>query len=334
MKPEVSIIIPAYNAEKTIKRCLESIFAQDFDSYEVILINDGSIDGTLQVARVYEEYPNFVLINQPNGGVARARWAGILASKGNYLAFVDSDDFIAQEMISKMYSKALETEAEIVVCGLQEIGGDTGLVRKYPDISESGYDASVRFFKGAINGTICDKLFKKGLIREKEYLETLDLSYGEDALLVAQVIPRAKRVSYLKEKLYYRVNNPNSVTRNPPLKALEDYYRIRTKIYERALDSVDPSGRIPVSSHFVNRMISILRKMNRMKQSPAIEELRKSIHLKLLSISIGDLIKAGKFRQATDLFLERLGCLKFFYFWGESCWFKPLRFLIRKWRHL
>jgi len=334
LQPKVSIIIPAYNAKKTLKRCLDSVFAQDFDSYEVILINDGSSDGTLAIAREYEGYSNFVLIDQPNEGVARARWAGIVASKGDYLAFVDSDDFIAKEMISKMYSKAIETEAEIVVCGLKEIGGETGLVRKYPDISESGYDASVRLFKGAINGTIWDKLFQRGLIREKEYKETLDLSYGEDALLISQVIPRAKKVSYLQEKLYYRVNNLNSVTRNPSLKALEDYFRARTKIFERALDFVHPFERIQVSSLFVNRMISILRKLDRMKQSPGIDELRATIHLKLLSISIGDLIKAGKFRQANDLFLERLGCLKFFYILRENFWCKPLRLLKRKWRHL
>lgn len=331
LRSSVSVIIPAYNAEKTLKRCLDSVFAQDFDSFEVILVNDGSTDDTHEVARSYEEYPNSVLIDQPNGGVARARWAGIVASKGDYLAFVDSDDYIARDMLSKMYSRALETGAEIVVCGINEIGGNRGLVRNFEVFSENGFDASLRFFKGGINGTLFDKMFKKEIILEKEYKNTLDLAYGEDALLISYLISRAKRVSYLNEKLYYRVNNPNSVTRNPSLKALEDYVKARTMIFSMSRDLVEPSLNISISSQFLEKMITVLRTLNRMEQNSHTKNLKKSIHEQFLNISIIDFIKAGEIRYAKVLLLERLGLLQYF---TDRIWLMPLRWLKQIWRKL
>ncbi len=122
---EVSIVIPVYNAEKNLRRCLESVIAQDFKDYEVILVNDGSTDSSLTICKSYcANYPNFALINQNNYGVATARNNGIDLAQGNYIYFIDADDYIEPDTISSMYSAAKKYSADVVICNYYEQKGE------------------------------------------------------------------------------------------------------------------------------------------------------------------------------------------------------------------
>ena len=115
---KVSIIVPVYNAEKTIERCLDSIILQDYENTEVILVNDGSTDNSQGICFSYQEkFPHKIIIHeQKNSGPASARNKGIDISSGKYIAFVDADDIIAPNMISIMVSKAEENDADMVIC--------------------------------------------------------------------------------------------------------------------------------------------------------------------------------------------------------------------------
>ena len=96
--PKISLIIPVYNVEKYIHKTLDSVLAQTFTDYEVIMINDGSTDGSLAVLKEYaSKYENFKLIDQNNCGLSRARNVGVNAAVGDYIAFLDSDDFLAPD---------------------------------------------------------------------------------------------------------------------------------------------------------------------------------------------------------------------------------------------
>ena len=98
--PKISIIIPVYNVEKYIEKALESVLAQTFTDYEVIMVNDGSTDGSLSILRTYEKkYDNFHLIDLCHGGLSKARSAGVNAATGEYIAFLDSDDFLAPNFL-------------------------------------------------------------------------------------------------------------------------------------------------------------------------------------------------------------------------------------------
>ena len=115
--PLISVIIPIYNAEKYLSRCLDSVLEQDYDNYEVIMVNDGSSDNSLDICNQYvKKDKRFSVITQKNKGVSEARNTGLSAAKGDYLQFIDSDDFILPGMFSTMYKEIIATECDFVAC--------------------------------------------------------------------------------------------------------------------------------------------------------------------------------------------------------------------------
>ena len=114
---KVSIVIPIYNARKYLRPCLDSLYGQTLNEIEIIMVNDGSTDDSQEICQEYADMDKrFVLINQKNGGSAAARRAGMLAARGEYIGFVDSDDWTEPDMFEKMYTAANENKADIVFC--------------------------------------------------------------------------------------------------------------------------------------------------------------------------------------------------------------------------
>ena len=115
---KISVIIAAYNAEKYLVETLQSVVNQTLDDYEIITINDGSKDGTLDILKEYEkEYPNFTVISKENGGVSAARNDGLNVAQGKYVYFYDADDILELEALEKMYEAAENNKAELVIAG-------------------------------------------------------------------------------------------------------------------------------------------------------------------------------------------------------------------------
>ena len=116
-QPSVSVIVAAYNAEKYLERCLDSIRSQLFESFEVIIVDDGSSDKTLEIARLFcYRDSRFIVIHTENRGVASARQTGLAMANGEYTIHIDSDDFIDPEMLSEMYELAKQDNADMVIC--------------------------------------------------------------------------------------------------------------------------------------------------------------------------------------------------------------------------
>lgn len=125
MKPKVSIIVPVYNVEQYLSRCLDSIINQTFQNLEIICINDGSTDHSLQILEQYKEKDSRInVVNKENEGISKARNLGIKKATGEYLTFVDSDDWLELNFIEVLYEKALETNCDLVL---------SSYVRSYPD---------------------------------------------------------------------------------------------------------------------------------------------------------------------------------------------------------
>src|SRR4051794_17458760 len=124
MKPKISIIVPIYNVEEYLRRCLDSLLTQSLTDIEVIAINDGSPDSSLQILNHYALKDNRLkIIDQSNGGVSSARNAGIEAANGEYIGFVDPDDWVDKEMYKIMYQTAVTEQADIVMCSyMREFG--------------------------------------------------------------------------------------------------------------------------------------------------------------------------------------------------------------------
>ena len=117
INPKISVIVPVYNTSTYLRRCLDSILEQDFTSYEVICVNDGSTDNSLEILREYEKKSEKIkVINQVNNGVAKTRNTALKHAKGDYLAFLDSDDFVRENYLSRLYDAAIDTRSDIVIC--------------------------------------------------------------------------------------------------------------------------------------------------------------------------------------------------------------------------
>ena len=113
----ISVIVPIYNVEKYLEKCIESILAQTYTDYELILVNDGSTDGCYEICQKFSKRDvRIKLINKPNGGLSSARNVGIDNSKGDYITFVDSDDYISKYMLQELYRGLCENEADIAMC--------------------------------------------------------------------------------------------------------------------------------------------------------------------------------------------------------------------------
>ncbi len=236
----MSIIVPAYNAEKTLKRCLDSLFDQDWDSFEVILVNDGSTDGTLDVANLYARQSNFLILSQSNKGVAYARWAGVCSSKGKYVGFVDADDCVKRNMFSKMYDRARACNADIAVCNWLSVGDVYLRHSLYQDsvIDNVEKNVDLLIFKYC-DGHLCNKLFKRGLLSGDAFEKTYGIRLAEDLYLLSFVIPQAQRIAYLSDHLYCRFIHPASVTQSRSAQVLMDYLTVHRRIYSNFRRNTD-----------------------------------------------------------------------------------------------
>ena len=216
--PKVSVIIPVYGVEKYIERCARSLFEQTLDDIEYIFVDDCSPDNSIYIlCNVLSEYPNRekqvkILHHEKNKGLAQARQTGLKIASGEYIAHCDSDDWVDVHMYEEMYNKAIEEDADVVVCDFCSTDCENEQYSKGL-ISKERENVIVDVLLWRIAGCLWNKL-----VRRKEYTDH-DLNYpthnmGEDAALIVQILWNAKRISYLPKPLYYYYTNPTSITKD------------------------------------------------------------------------------------------------------------------------
>lgn len=321
MKPKVSVIIPAYNSEKQLKRCLDSVFQSEMiNSIEVILVNDGSTDDTLSVARRYLAHSNFKLIDKANQGVAIARYVGFHCCKGDYISFVDSDDYINPSMYAKLYKTAHETGAEIVVCSVFRVEkGKVSLWYDYPEsISENPKDAIKRVVINNINGQLWNKLFHWSVFKESHFSMTRGITCCEDMLILYHALLGAKTVSYVSDPFYYYVVHPDSTVQNPSIYTIRDFYYVKTKLVQEFLCSDVDSWKELAQLYYARGLPWALRQLNKMPQTPMVKELKSEITYKIKNIKTSEVSKFNYNRLALDLVLVKLGLFRLYYCIAES----------------
>lgn len=193
-KNKVSVIIPIFNAEKCIDRCMKSIYAQTFTDYEIILVNDGSTDRSADICRGYAESDDrIVLIDKENGGAGSARNAGIEVATGEYVYFCDADDQISRDLLSKAYSAAEKHSADLTVFSINRktLNSKTGEIiseKSIPQKNEVFKDKesfrssfSKLYYEGVLFGGPVNKLFKSDIIKNNNILFP-DLKRGQDEI--------------------------------------------------------------------------------------------------------------------------------------------------------
>ena len=205
--PKVSVIIPIYNVEKYIDKCLKSIETQTIDSMEVILVNDGSQDLSGNIAKIWAERQKNILVKyveKENGGLSDARNYGLKYATGEFVAFLDSDDYVESTIYEKMYNKAINNNADFVECNF---------VWEYPnkkreDIRQN-YNTKQEMM-AFCRVVAWNKLIKRNLIVENNLEFPKGLRY-EDVEFTYKLIPHIKKYTYVDEILLHYVQRENSI---------------------------------------------------------------------------------------------------------------------------
>lgn len=215
MKKKISIVVPVYNGEDFFANSLESLLKQTLKELEIIIINDGSTDGTQQIIDCYQkQYPDKIKSKTvENGGAGKARNYALDLAEGEYIGFFDSDDFIAKDMYEKMYNEAKKTDSDIVVCGYY-VATKTSL-RSYQKGNLDTYGKTVyEEFDMFVNGVpyLWNKIFRRDLI-ENNNIRFNDFRIFEDLEFTYRLFFLANKISKVDEPLYYYMKlNSQSLT--------------------------------------------------------------------------------------------------------------------------
>lgn len=212
-EPLISIIIPVYNVEAYVERCLNSVINQTYKNLEIILVNDGSTDGSRAVCDTYAKQDARIQVIhlEKNQGVSHARNVGSSRAKGAYIGFLDADDYIETSMYQRLYESLVKNQAEVSVCEGQRIGfGKYTQLREDPArYAVSGKDAiPCMLRKWSCGWAVSNKLLVSSLVKKYPFEEKIYC--GEDLLFFYRIFRHAKRVSHIPEKLYYYVYRENS----------------------------------------------------------------------------------------------------------------------------
>lgn len=217
--PKVSVVVPFYNVGRYIEKCLESLVNQTLDDIEIILVNDGSQDNSYKIAKDYEEkYPDKIkCYEKPNGGLGDARNFGINYVTGQYIAFLDSDDYVESTMYEEMYEKAIKENADMVECDF---------LWEYPkkqkkDIGKTYYSQKEMLQNARV--VAWNKLIKTEIYRQHpEARFSVGLRY-EDVEGFYKILPYIKKVSYVRKCFIHYVQRQGSIS-NTQNKKNEDIF--------------------------------------------------------------------------------------------------------------
>ena len=214
MLAKISVIVPIYNSEKSLPRCLKSIMSQSFKNLEIILVNDGSQDASLEICEKFRQKDNrIIIINKKNSGVSAARNSGLKIATGEFIQFVDADDFINFNMIECMFKNINENNADIVICGYNKISSNK-VIKKSPNNFNTdsliGFrDCFINLYKNAFLNAPWNKLYCRKKI--KTFFDE-SLSIGEDLLFNLSYISNCDKISVINQNLYnYDVSLQNSL---------------------------------------------------------------------------------------------------------------------------
>lgn len=211
--PKVSVIVPVYNTEKYLKTCIDSLLNQTFKDIEIILVNDGSIDNSLDILLEYEcNYPNKIkVLSGENQGAGSARNKGIEIARGEYIMFVDSDDYITLDAVENAYKCAINNSSDLVVYDFNRIIGKKQFNYRVLDPSLNGYEKNIKLNEDDYlfreNSGACNKLFSRKLIGDTRFAEGI---LFEDTPFTISNLFNAENIVYLKKTLYKYRFNPKS----------------------------------------------------------------------------------------------------------------------------
>ncbi|HGS4862457.1 TPA: glycosyltransferase family 2 protein [Vibrio cholerae] len=230
--PKVSVIMPVYNTELYVERAMISLMEQTLDDVQFIIIDDGSKDNSLSIIKeVITRYPTrkdqITLLSRENRGVAATRAQGMELATGDYVIHLDSDDWAERNWLEAMYSKAIEDNADVVVCDYYLAYNHGNKKKIKQKVFSTGVECVESLFKGDVCNSNWNKMVKLKIIKDNNITFLRNINVGEDALVSLKVFYFSSKVSYLSLLLYnYNQENETSLTRKYTSKSFSDIRKV------------------------------------------------------------------------------------------------------------
>ncbi len=254
---KISIIVPIYNGEYYIDKCIQSILNQTYSNIEILLINDGSSDNTRKICEEYEKKDDRIkLINKENSGPGSAKNTGIEYATGDYIGFVDSDDYIDEDMFETLYKLCIKNDADVSMVAFTKVvdgkemktinfSGETIIYNKFEAMKEL-------FLDGEIKNYSWNKLFKKELFEGVRFPEKLKY---EDVDITYRLLEKINKLAYKKVSKYYYVQRSNSIVNSNSYKNLKDYVIVTKNRYENLKNKYEELEKHNAMGFIVNMII-------------------------------------------------------------------------------
>lgn len=337
--PKISVIIPIYNTEKYLSECLNSVLNQTFEDIEVICIDDGSTDKSLEILNKFaKQDPRIKILKQQNQYAGVARNNGLKIANGDYIFFVDSDDYIIHETLQLLYDKITSTDSDISICRPFEYINETHVIKEILwslrlDIlgdkkSFSYLDFPEQFFQ-IFEAWPWDKLYKKELL-DKFNIRFSELRSCEDVIFVFLAMIHAKKITYIEDFCtYHRIHKYSMDLNRDPFNLFYIYKDIEHEL--RRIDKYDC-----LKKSFLNQLCKVSNHHIRIAK-PLIKKYKifKYIKTKLFEDFLIDHIEESYFYKTTEI--EKLKLIRnssFIYFLIDDVCKKLLLTykLLKKWR--
>ena len=233
---KVSVIVPIYNVEKYVAKCLKSIQSQTLTDFECLVINDGTKDNSVKIAKeAVKGDDRFVFYDKENGGLSDARNYGLEKAKGEYICFIDSDDYIAEDLLELSYDAAKEHDSDIVCFDLYFDWGDRldlSVGAFYDGVSSYSENKDIIYSNNSAN----NKIYRTSFLKERRFIKGM---WYEDAAVVPVWIAEANNMVHVTKPLYYYVQREGSITHNSDERLFDIYKAVANVRKELGLSSRD-----------------------------------------------------------------------------------------------
>lgn len=235
--PKLSIIIPVYNAQKYLNKCIDSVLNQTENDIEIILVNDGSKDNSGAICDEYAKKDDrIIIIHQKNQGVSAARNNALAIAKGDFIGFVDSDDYINSEMFEKLLNTAKKDNSDIVMCDALTVYNDgtkeTDTITQLPTdsiLTKSTFTPNLLL---EMAGSVCRCIYKNHLVKSNQIEFPKGIKFSEDRIFNIYAFGFANKISYIKKPFYYRYVNLKSAVHRFHSDYFDAYKKAKIKTEE------------------------------------------------------------------------------------------------------
>lgn len=314
----LSVIVPVYNVEKYLQECVESLLKQNFQSMEIILVDDGSSDDSGKLCDTFaREYSNVRVLHKENGGLVSARKAGLTLARGSYIGYVDSDDKVAEDFYEQLCRAAREENADIVAAGMQKWEGteiypiaqeiEAGIYDKelllqnvYPRMLFSG-----RFFRFGLIPSVVNKIFRRELALKYQNLVPDEVSLGEDVGCTYPSLLGAEKMVCVDTAGYFYRSNPGSITKGFKKEELDGIISLTDYLYPCFAEKLGDNGEAQVLYYSIYLFDTYMRKLLLNNAGFPYKKMRETIK-RIQNCSCGKGIMERELPERTSSRAKRL----------------------------